>query len=426
MTAHSCRGPSRRQFLKSGVAGTLAWALAPGVQSLLAADAPAKKAKACILLYMNGGPSHIDTWDPKPGQPTGGPFQPIQTAVAGIQLNQFFPELAKLTKDLAIIRSMTSKEDDHDRARYYMHTGNNLVETPNFPDLGALAVKEWPAAKHDLPTFVSVSGIHTGPGFFGLECAPYVVSDAGAPITNIAPPASVPADRQANRLRALEGLDRDFAQRSQSDRAADHARLTQRALKLMTSKAVKAFEFIDEKPDTLKAYGVTEQNPNNYFAKGCLLARRLVENGVRFVEVMLDGWDTHADNFNQVTALNGILDTAMSRLLVELKERKLLEQTLVVWMGEFGRTPVINGGQGRDHWPNVYSAVLAGGGVKGGQVVGASDDTGSEPKNRPVPVPDLFATLMRLFGVDPGKVYTSHEGRPLKLAAKGKVVTEVL
>jgi hypothetical protein len=415
----------RRHFLQASLASALGWAFSPQGQALLAADGPAKRAKACVLLYMNGGPSHLDTWDPKPGQPTGGPLEAIDTRVAGLKINQHLPRLAGLANHLAVIRSVTSKEDDHDRARYFVHTGNNLTQAASFPDLGGVTAHEWPAPENDLPSFVSIGSGHTGPGFFGLSCAPYVLADPSTPLENIGLPPNVKEDRLARRVQALEALNADFARLRPGEPAREPARFTRRALKFMASDAVKAFDLNGEKPETLASYGVTAENAANVFGRGCLLARRLIENGVRFVEVMLDGWDTHADNFNQVTALNQMLDAGMAALLGELKERGLLDSTLVICLGEFGRTPVINPQNGRDHWPQAFSAVLAGGGVKAGLVHGATDEQGAEIKDKPVPVPDLFATLLRLCGIDPGKTYTSPEGRPVRLGAKGKIVTEL-
>jgi uncharacterized protein (DUF1501 family) len=258
----------------------------------------------------------------------------------------------------------------------------------------------------------------------GLSCAPYLVGDPGSPVENIAPPASVPANRQAARVKVLEEANADFTRRFASEPARAPVRSTERALRLMSSKAVRTFEFADEKPATLERYGITQENQSP-FGRGCLLARRLVEAGVRFVEVQLDGWDTHNDNFNQVQALNGQLDPAMASLLTDLHDRRLLESTLVVWMGEFGRTPTINGQQGRDHWPKAFSVVLAGGGLKTGQIVGATDDAGAEVKDRPVSVPDLFATLLKTCGIEPGKMLTSPEGRPIRLG-RGTPVAELV
>jgi uncharacterized protein (DUF1501 family) len=414
---------NRRDLLRATLAGGLGWVFSPTVQRLLAAT-PARRATACILLYMNGGPSHIDTWDPKPGTPTGGPQKAIETKLPGLRINEYLPRLADVAGKLAVVHSMTSNEDDHDRARYFVHTGNTLTQANDFPDLGSIAAKEYAAPENDLPAFVSIGGSHTGPGLLGLSCAPYLVGDPGSPVENIAPPASVPANRQAARVKVLEEANADFTRRFASEPARAPVRSTERALRLMSSKAVRTFEFADEKPATLERYGITQENQSP-FGRGCLLARRLVEAGVRFVEVQLDGWDTHNDNFNQVQALNGQLDPAMASLLTDLHDRRLLESTLVVWMGEFGRTPTINGQQGRDHWPKAFSVVLAGGGLKVGQIVGATDDAGAEVKDRPVSVPDLFATLLKTCGIEPGKTLTSPEGRPIRLG-RGTPVADLV
>jgi uncharacterized protein (DUF1501 family) len=415
---------SRRNLLRTTLAGGLGWVFSPSVQALLAAGGQRRLPTACILLYMNGGPSHLDTWDPKPGTPTGGPQKAIDTKLPGLRINEYLPRLAGLADKLAVIRSMTSGEDDHDRARYFVHTGNTLTQAADFPDLGSVVAKEWPAPESDLPSFVSIGGSHTGPGLLGVSYAPYLVGDPNTPVENITPPGSVSADRMAARVRALQEANSDFARRFPTEAARAPGRASERAMKFMTSKAVKAFDLADEKPQTLEAYGITAENPAP-FSRGCLLARRLIEAGVRCVEVQLDGWDTHNDNFNQVQALNGQLDAGMAALLTELSDRKLLESTLVIWMGEFGRTPTINGQQGRDHWPRAFSAVLAGGGIKTGQVHGATDEGGAEVKDRPVTVPDLFTTLLAACGIAPGKVLTSPEGRPIRLG-RGKPVAELI
>jgi uncharacterized protein (DUF1501 family) len=421
---------TRREFLGAGLVGTLSLALSPSVQRLLAADASTRRARACILVWLNGGPSHIDTFDPKPGSDTNGPFKAIETKVTGVRFGEHLPKLAAMADRLAVVRSLTSPEGDHDRAYKFLHTGNIGEETVQFPALGAVVAHERAEESDDLPPFVALAGPSEGPGFLGSGFAPYVLPDVSATPSNVALPEGVDEDRQARRLKALERLDGGFRRRASAAEAAEHARATAKAEKFRRSPALKAFDLSGEKPATLASYGVKlelkegEEAPHP-FGQACLLARRLVEHGTRFVEVMLDGWDTHADNFNQVQALCQVLDPAVSSLVGDLRERGLLDSTLVLVMGEFGRTPVINGDTGRDHHSAAFSAMLAGGGVKGGQVIGASDDKGDQVKDRPVTVPDLYATLLTAFGLDPAKTYRTPGGRPIKLADKGKVVTEV-
>jgi uncharacterized protein (DUF1501 family) len=417
------RRPNRREFLGAGVVGTLGLALSPGFQRLLAAEKLNRRAKSCILIWLNGGPSHIDTFDPKPGADTNGPFQAIDTQTPGLKFSEHLPKLAAQSKNLTVIHSLTSREADHDRAYTFLHTGNQRSETVEYPSLGAVVAKEWTGEESDLPAFVSINGSSAGPGFFGIDYAPHVITDLNTPVPNVALPDGVSEERMLRRLRALEGLNRGASRRADGQRVDDQVRVTTRAARFRTSPALKAFDLSQEKPEALAVYGA--QADDAVFAKSCVLARRLVENGVRFVEVMLDGWDTHSDNFNAVKALEDQLDPAFAGLVADLSDRGLLKETLVMCMGEFGRTPAINGAQGRDHWSDAFGVVLAGGGIQGGQFVGTTDDKGEQVKDRPVPVPDLYASLLAAFGVDGRKAYRTPEGRPIKLADKGTVVKEL-
>jgi hypothetical protein len=414
---------TRRDFLGTGIVGTLGLAFSPVFQKLLAGQGDAKRAKACILIWLNGGPSHIDTFDPKPGSQTNGPFKAIDTTVSGIQLSEHLPLLAQQTKHLAVVRSLTSKAADHDRAYFYMHTGNMRDETVEYPSLGSVVARSVTSAESDLPPFVSINGAGGGPGFFGVEFAPHVVNDLNAPVDNIKLPDGVDNARQGRRLQALEAFNRRFGKSVDQDAAEESQRFVTKSVRFRNSPALKAFDLSSEKPETLKRYGA--EGDEGGFGKSCIMARRLIENGVRFVEVTLDGWDTHEDNFNAVTKLLRQLDPAFSSLVSDLQDRSLLNDTLVLCMGEFGRTPEINSKTGRDHWSEAFSMVLAGGGIKGGQVVGASDAKGEQVKDRPVTIPDLYATLLKTCGIDPTKTYRTPGGRPIKLAEKGKIVQEI-
>jgi hypothetical protein len=432
---------TRRQFLGTSLVSTLGFALSPAMQNLLAREGPARRAKACILIWLNGGPSHIDTFDPKPGAPTNGPFKAINTRTPGMQLCEHLPKLAEQSKHLAILRSLTSPEADHDRAYQFLHTGNILDQTVEFPALGSVVARERGEEAGDLPPFVGINGASPGAGFFGVEYSPFVVGDINAPLSSIDLPEGVDEDRLSRRLKSLEGLNKEFARTSSPQRVAEVERFTTRAVRFRKSPALKAFDLTPEKPATLALYGIPEKPPEKPapkegeeqkpeeppppFPRACLMGRRLIEHGVRFVEVMLDGWDTHENNFDQVATLLKVLDPAFAGLTADLSQRGLLDSTLVLCLGEFGRTPEINPQNGRDHHSQVFSSVLAGGGIKGGQVVGASDAKGEKVKDHPVTVPDLYATLLTAFGLDPAKVYRSPGGRPIKLADKGKVVREL-
>jgi uncharacterized protein (DUF1501 family) len=420
------RQPTRRQALGAGLLGTLGLALSPAFQRLLAAEGPSRRAKNCILVWLNGGPSHLDTFDPKPdaGDEYHGPTGVIDTSVAGVRFSGYLPRLAQQAGNLAVVRTLTSKEADHDRANFFMHTGNLRSETVDYPYLGSVAAKTWEDDKDELPNFVAINGAGGDGGFFGVEYSAHVIGNLDAPIDNLALPDGVDEERLNRRLKGLDALNQSFARRSDAGRVADHERFHAKALRLRTSPALEAFDLTKEKPETLTAYGADAQDPT--FGKACLMARRLVEHGVKFVEVMLDGWDTHADNFNAVSNLCATyLDPTLAALFGDLSDRGMLKDTLVLCVGEFGRTPKVNEQAGRDHWSEAFSAVLAGGGVKGGQVIGQTDEHGENVKDRPVTIPDFFATLLTALGVDPARQYRTPGGRPIKLADKGKVVTEL-
>ena len=413
---------NRRGCLASGLAGTLGFAFTPLIQAqVAAAAAKGPKAKRCVVVWLNGGPSHIDTFDPKPGVDTGGPFKAIATKTPGLKLCEHLPKLAEQSQHLAVIRSLTSNEADHERASLFLHTGNLPQETVAYPGLGSVIARRWSGVGEEstLPTYVSINGDAVGPGFFGLDFAPYVIGDPSAPFANVASPEGIKARRASRRLRALDA----FNAASTEATTGDQAKVLTRAKRLMGSPSLKALDLSKESPATRAKFAAEGDDAG--FGRGCLLALRLLEQGVRFVEVTLDGWDTHEDNFNATGALLAKLDPALAALIAGLSERGMLDDTLVLCMGEFGRTPTINGGGGRDHWSDVFSAVLAGGGVRGGQVIGSSDEKGAMVKDRPVTVPDLFATMLSACGVDGTKTYQTPEGRPIKLAENGKVVGEL-
>lgn len=426
MIANTSSPMGRRGFLGRGLAGTLGLAFSPLIQAQLAAAGIASpRARRCVVLWLNGGPSHIDTFDPKPGAATGGPFKAIDSGVPGLRLCEHLPKVAAQAKHLAVVRSLTSAEADHDRAYQFLHTGNMPQETVAYPALGSVVAKRWSGEEATLPTYVAIngSGNGAGPGFFGLDYAPYVIGDPASPFANVTPSEGVGVRRMARRLKAIDAFNAESARVRDAEAIADHAQVAARARKLMRSPSLAALDLSRESPETRARFAAEGDDAG--FGKGCLLALRLLEQGVRFVEVTLDGWDTHSDNFTATTAMLAKLDPAFAALVAGLSERGMLDDTLVLCMGEFGRTPTINDANGRDHWSEAFSAVLAGGGIRGGQVLGSSDDKGATVKDRPVTVPDLFATLLSAFGVDGSKPYQTPEGRPIKLAEKGKVVAEL-
>lgn len=413
----------RRSFLTAGLAGTLSFALSPAMRRVFAADAGAKPAESCILIFLEGGPSHIDMFDPKPGTKTGGPFQAIDTAISGVKFTEHFPKLAKSASNLAVVRSLHSREGDHDRAVVLLHTGYSPTEVLTYPSLGAMVAHAKSTREATAPAFVSI-GDTQGAGFLGPEFAPHVVNDVNNPANYIQLPEGFTEERMQKRLKALSAFNSGFAKRADAERVDDFKQLSMRADRLRKSPALQAWDSESEKAELKEAYGINVADGS--FGRNCLAARRMVEQGAKFVEVRLGGWDTHADNFNQVQALAQQVDAGVSGLIQDLSERGLLEKTLVVCLGEFGRTPTINGDTGRDHWADAFSALVAGGPLKVGQVIGSTDDEGAKVKDRPVSVPDLFATLLSGLGIDPAKSYKTPDGRPIKLTKDGQVIKELV
>lgn len=423
---------SRRDWLRLSAVGVVGVSQSGWFRALAAdtKDDP-KRHKSVILLWMNGGPATIDLWDLKPGHENGGPFREIDTASPGVKISEHLPNLAKRGKELAIVRSMATREGDHQRARVVSLTGYTPQGAIQFPALGALVAHEFDDPKADLPGFVAIGGRGgIGGGFLGPRFAPLVVGGdrvgPGAPATDLKVPdlelpAGVSTEAHAKRLDLLSGLEKDFAPGKGHPVAETMKAATDRAVRLMRPEAVAAFRLEDEKDKVREAYG------RGTFGQGCLLARRLVERGVAFVEVTLDGWDTHANNFDRVKDLSGTLDQAFAALLADLKDRGLLDSTLVVCQGEFGRTPKINGQSGRDHWPASWAAVLAGAGIKGGQAVGKTSADGTRVESEPTRTADLVATVMKAIGLDPMKQNMSNVSRPIRLAdPSGKPIKELL
>ncbi len=435
MLSSTCHDFTRRDLLRLSLASACGVSFSGWLPRLARAAAAAEgNHKACILLWMAGGPSQTDTFDLKPGHANGGPSKTIETAVPGIHISQNLPGVAQRMKDLAIIRSLTTPEGDHDRATRLMLTGHRPgQEGVNYPSVGSLFAKELGDAANELPHYVSISpfqlGDAAGPGFLGPNYAPLIVSGesndpearANLTVENLRPPAGISKGSLDRRFEISKFLQDDFSKRAKSPSTSTHQANFDRARRIIESNAKGAFR-LDEEPAALRdKYG------RSRFGQGCLLARRLIERGVAFVEVTLEGWDTHSDNFAAVKRLCDTLDPAWSTLIDDLRERRLLDSTLVVWMGEFGRTPKINPTNGRDHFPKAWSAVLGGGGVKGGQVVGDTGKAGTEVASRPVKIADYYATLCAGIGIDPETENISPEGRPIPLVDRGgKVIEEIV
>jgi uncharacterized protein (DUF1501 family) len=373
--------------------------------------------KACILLWMAGGPSQFETFDPKPGAETQGPTRAIPTAAPGIHIAEHWTRTAGAMREFAVIRSMTSREGNHGRATYLLHTGYAPSGGIVHPGIGSLVASEIGPSDFDLPHFVSINGPSVGPSFLSVPYAPFVISDPNRPPDNL--PAPVPGSRLQRRLGLLKEMDNVFARAGAADEVRDHQALYSQTAQMVLSPRVKAFDLSAEPMALRDAYG------RSSFGQGCLMARRLIEAGVTFVEVQSSGWDTHGTELESLKKLIPPVDQGTAALLADLKLRGLLDKTLVVWMGEFGRTPRINLTAGRDHYPQAFNLALAGCGVKGGQVVGATDKLGTEVVDRPVSVQDLFCTFCRGLGINPRKENQSNVGRPLKIVDGGHAVREL-
>ena len=414
---------SRRHWLGTASGSVLGASLGGWLNKLAAVAGPATGAKkSCILLWMNGGPSQTDTFDLKPGHAHGGPFKAIATKVPGISICEHLPGIAQWTDRLAVIRSMSTREGDHTRARDNLRTGYLPQGPIEFPVIGSLVSKERKTLG-DLPNYVSILpqglfGAGTSPaGFLGPDYAPLLVGrevdendrPARLVVDNLSLPDGVSSRESRARLALLQRAEESFLSQRRGPAADEHKNAYAKASRLMSATAAKVFDLAEEPAEVQERYGRSQ------FGQGCLMARRLIEKDVPFVEVSLGGWDTHDDNFTRVQSLCAILDKVWSALLQDLKDRGRLDSTLVVWMGEFGRTPAINPRQCRDHYPKAWSVVMGGGGIHGGHVVGRTSADAMTVEDRPVSDPDLLATICLALGLDPRKQNLSNVGRPIRL-----------
>lgn len=414
---------SRRDFLALGARALLGVSFLPLLPASLRAEeppsAPRPTARNVIYLYMAGGMSHLDTLDPKTDQRIAGPVKALPTSADGLQFSNYLPKLAKHGHRCAVLRSMTSTQGAHEQGDYYMHTSYTMRGTIRHPALGAWLSLLSGRTNDTLPANVAIGAgsRHPGAGYLESRFAPLPIGkpEAGLQHSGLAP--GVDQTRFDRRLQLLQRVNQDFQDSHDLKSVRAYKDLYAEAVQLMASKDLKAFALTEE-PEALRdAYG------EHQFGQGCLLARRLIEHDVRFVEVQLGGWDTHDDNFDRVQTQAAILDTALSTLLTDLDARGLLDETLVVLASEFGRTPTINGNQGRDHYPKCFSTLLAGGGIKGGTVWGASDERGANVAANPVEVPDFNATIAYALGLALDQVVLAPNGRPFTVADKGKPIT---
>lgn len=401
----------RRSLLLAAASLGLTFAL-PALPARAARRRGVERPRSLLVVWLAGGPSQLETFDPHPGAPAGGPTRAIDTAIAGVRIAADFPLVAEILDRFAVVRSLVTKEGDHERGQYTVKTGYRPDPTAIHPALGAIAAHEFPAPGLELPRFIALGGAEfpSRGGYLGVEFDPYRVFAPGQNGQNLVP--HVAAERQSRRLGALDVLTRSFESgRREAVRRTFHEHNLREALTLMTSEQLAAFD-VDGEPDAVKArYGDSD------FGRGCLVARRLVEAGVRSVEITLSGFDTHARNFAGHTAQARLLDPALAALVGDLESRDLLESTVVLVMGEFGRTPSINPLDGRDHWPHGFSALLGGAGIAAGQVIGSTDPEGvvKQPSD-PVEIPDFSATVLAALGIDGGREVTTSIGRPMKLS----------
>ncbi len=416
---------SRRQFLahatKTFLGVTVFTPLLANAASVKGkADAPTgpmrkPTARNVIYLYMSGGMTHVDTFDPKTGE-VAGPVKPINTSADGIQLSQYLPGLAKQADKMAIIRGLQTTQGAHEQGNYYMHTSYTMRGTITHPGLGAWILQHEGRTNRTLPGSVRIGGGANGggAGFMESKFAPLVLGSASEGVKNSRMNVG---EREFNdRLMLAQQFDEAFHQKYDQKSVRAYKDMYDDALRLMKSEDLKAFDLSGEPAAVRAAYG------NNGFGQGCLLARRLVENDVRCVEVTLGGWDTHSNNFTSVERLAGNLDQAVSTLIADLDRRGLLEETMVVLATEFGRTPHINEDDGRDHYPKAFSGFMAGGGIKGGVAYGKTDERGENVVDQKVSVPDFNATVAYALGLPLQQIVYSPSKRPFTVADKGQPI----
>ena len=375
-------------------------------------------AEHVILFWNGGGMSHLDTWDPKPGRPTQGEFEPIQTSAPGVSVSEIFPQLAKQMHHVALVRSIAGTNGDHGRATYQLQTSYNQSSNLSHPGMGSVVVHELDRMG-DLPSYISISGQAPRAGYLGQHCEAYFIGRPGERDPYLAFPAGIGEVRGQKRLDLLARANGRYAGSLPSGKVDATQTSVQEAVALMRSPALEAFELEKERPEVIERYG------ENAFGRGALLARRLVETGVRFVQINRGGFDTHANNFPAMRAHGEEMDPALAALIEDLAQSGMLEKTMVIMLSEFGRTPRINDDEGRDHHAACFSGLIAGGGVRGGTVIGSSDEDGYQPKDRPVQVPDLHATVCHALGIDGAKEVMTPLQRPMKLVDGGTPVNEL-
>lgn len=410
----------RRDVLRWATSLGLSFAL-PALDLQAATRRGAERPRSLITIWLSGGPSQLETWDPHPGSKIGGPTKAIATSIPGVEIASAFPMLAEKIHHLSVIRSLISKEGDHDRATYLVKTGFRPDPTLRHPSVGAIVAHALPNDQLEIPEVISLgydNHLSRG-GFLGGRYDALRVREPGSSNEDMS--ATLGNPRFQKRLSNLNVVSQAFAQGRQVvvDRTM-HSQNLDAALKMMNSDQLKALQLDDETESIRKSYGDTN------FGRGCLIARRLIEQGVRAVEVTLQNFDSHSQNFEQHNRLSAELDPGLTSLLTDLHDRDLLSSTVVLCLGEFGRTPQINRADGRDHWPHGFSCLVGGGGLRGGALIGATDRLGkAQGPEDPIPVPDLYATVLMGLGIDPMHEVNTAVGRPMRYS-DGKPIDRLL
>lgn len=415
----------RRQLLQLTASAYGLKFLLPALEARAADQRGEERTKTLLTVWLEGGPSQLETWDPHPGTLIGGDTKAINTSVPGLQISDFFPQTADVMHHFTTIRSLVSKEGDHERASYFVKTGFRPDPTVKHPALSSIITETCPTPEIEIPTHISLgdSGHPARGGYFGDQYDAFRVLNPGDNLSNLKERVDTP--RQQRRLSTLEVVTDSFLKGRMlpTEQSAGNQRLERtysQALTMMTSDQLTAFDIEQETKETRERYG------NSRVGRGCLIARRLVETGVRAIEVSLTGFDSHANNFETQKARSKDLDPALSALMTDLEQRDLLQSTIVLCIGEFGRTPKINPLAGRDHWPTGFSCLVGGGGLKSGLVIGETDPTGeSKDPSDPIRIQDLYATILHQFDIDPEDERITPIGRPLPLC-EGEAIQRLL